>query len=96
MSRPTRVFCVDDNPLLADALQRRLASESDLAWAGWSEDAGAAVRAILGNPPDVVMLDIDMPGHQSFEMVKRLAAEAPRCGCSCSAAMFARTIWIRP
>ena len=77
MSHPTRVFCVDDNPLLADALQRRLASEADLAWAGWSEDTNAAVRAILGNPPDVVMLDIDMPGHESFEMVKRLAIEAP-------------------
>jgi two-component system, NarL family, response regulator DesR len=77
MTRSIRVFCVDDNPLLADALQRRLASEKDMSWVGWIGEPGSAVRAVLGNPPDVVMLDIDMPGQNSFDVVRQLAKEAP-------------------
>jgi len=73
---PIRVLCVDDNRLIADALERRLALEGSMEWAGWVEEP-ADLDAILRARPDVVVLDIDMPGCDPFDLVRRLAEAAP-------------------
>ncbi len=74
---PIRILCVDDNRLMAEALQRRLALESRIAWAGWVEHAAELSGAIRDGKPDVVMLDIDMPGRDSFDVLRELAENFP-------------------
>ncbi len=74
---PIRILCVDDNRLMAEALQRRLALESRIAWAGWVEHAAVLSGAIRDGKPDVVMLDIDMPGRDSFDVLRELAENFP-------------------
>lgn len=77
MTTRTRVLCIDDNRLIAEAMQRRLAFEPDVAWAGWVEHACDALAAALEAQPDIVMLDIDMPEHDAFELTRDLARRLP-------------------
>lgn len=74
--RPIRVLFVDDNRLMAQALERRLGFETAVVYAGWVESSADAAQAIQTLRADVVMLDVDMPGD-SFEVARTLAEEWP-------------------
>lgn len=74
---PIRILCVDDNRLMAEALERRLALENRVTWAGWVEHSVDLPRAIQEKRPDVVMLDIDMPGRDSFDVLRDLTETSP-------------------
>jgi DNA-binding NarL/FixJ family response regulator len=74
---PIRVICVDDNRLMAEAMERRLELEPRLQWAGWVEDASGAAQIIRERRPDIVLLDIDMPGHDPFELLAELTRTTP-------------------
>jgi len=73
---PIRVLCVDDNRLIADALERRLEMEESMEWAGWVPETGG-LPAVLAARPDVVLLDIDMPGCDPFELLAGVAEALP-------------------
>ncbi len=75
--RTLRVLCMDDNEMVADAFRRRIDQESDMRWAGVVLTGDHALEQILAAGPDVVLVDIDMPGVDSFDIVRRLAAAAP-------------------
>lgn len=72
-----RVLCVDDNRLIAEAMERRFALERGLEWIGWIGDGSKALEAVIERRPTVVMLDIDMPGSDSFELLRRVVDAAP-------------------
>ena len=72
-----RVLCVDDNRMLADALALQFQAHADLAWAGWLENSAELVQQICEAEPNVVLMDIDMPGPDPFLAVRDLAATAP-------------------
>ncbi len=73
MSEKTiRVLCVDDHAFLADGLRARFEQESDLEFAGWIESAAGLAQAVERTPVDVVLLDIEMPGADSFEILQDL------------------------
>ena len=72
-----RVLCVDDNEMVSQALRRRLADEPGLEWAGVVRDGGEAFERVRQVRPDVVLMDIDMPGVDTFAIVARLSAEVP-------------------
>jgi len=68
---------VDDNRLLAHAIERRFSLESALRWAGWVGDPQHAVQDIKRANADVVLVDIDMPGRDGFSVVRELAESLP-------------------
>jgi two-component system response regulator DesR len=72
-----RVFCVDDNDLVADALRRRIQDEPAMTWEGWVGEVDAIVDRVRQIKPDVVLMDIDMPGADAFAIVEQLAEELP-------------------
>lgn len=74
---PIRILCVDDNRLMAEALERRFTLESRVKWAGWVEDSSTLPAVLADNRPDVIMLDIDMPGRDSFDVLKDLVEGSP-------------------
>lgn len=76
--RPIRVLCVDDNRLVADALEQRLRMDPRFAWAGWTEEAAELVAHVERTVPDLVLLDIDMPGADPFAALQRLTDRHPR------------------
>jgi DNA-binding NarL/FixJ family response regulator len=73
----TRVLCVDDNALLVRSLQDLVESNPSLTWAGSLNRADELLEACKRECPDVVLLDIDMPGADPFQALRRLDAECP-------------------
>jgi two-component system, LytTR family, response regulator len=67
-----RAFLVDDEALALKRLQRMLAATRRVQVAGTSTDPVEAVPAILEAKPDILFLDIEMPGMTGFEMLTRL------------------------
>ena len=67
-----RAFLVDDEALALKRLQRMLAGTKRVRVVGTSTDPVEAVPAILDAKPDILFLDIEMPGMTGFEMLTHL------------------------
>src|SRR6202789_895163 len=67
-----RAFLVDDEALALKRLQRMLAATKRVEIAGTCTDPVEAVPAILETKPDILFLDIEMPGMTGFEMLAHL------------------------
>src|ERR1700736_572575 len=67
-----RAFLVDDESLALKRLQRMLAVTGRVEIAGTSMDPVEAVEAIVRTKPDVLFLDIEIPGMTGFQMLSKL------------------------
>ncbi|NOT33732.1 MAG: response regulator transcription factor [Candidatus Eisenbacteria bacterium] len=70
-----RTLIVDDEPLARQGLRHLLGAERDIEIVGESVDGGEAEEAIRAQLPDLVLLDIQMPDFDGFEVVRRVAGE---------------------
>ena len=75
MSAPIRVLVVDDDPLSRERIRELLATEADVEVVGECPDGGRAVAAIREQAPDLVFLDVQMPGMSGLEVVAEVGAE---------------------
>lgn len=75
MSSVLRALVVDDEPLARGLLVEMLAGEPDVEVAGECGDGVAAVEQILAHPPDLVFLDVQMPGLDGFGVVEAVGAD---------------------
>ena len=71
------VLCVDDNVLVAEALRLRLGRHPDFEWRGWLTTADDLVETGQRERPDLVLLDVDMPGRDPFEAAAELVTHLP-------------------
>ncbi len=69
-----RALIVDDEPLARRRLRSLLAGEPDIEIAGEAENGQAAAEAIGRERPDLVLLDVQMPGMDGFEVLRVTAA----------------------
>jgi DNA-binding NarL/FixJ family response regulator len=63
--------------MLADAMAVQIDAHDEFQWAGWLENSPQLVEAIQSLRPDVVLMDIDMPGPDPFRTVELLSAASP-------------------
>ena len=70
-----RVLIIDDEPLARRGVVHRLRRYKDVEIAGECGDGPSAVKMILEQSPDVVFLDIQMPGMDGFEVLCALPRE---------------------
>jgi two-component system, LytTR family, response regulator len=68
-----RTLIVDDEPLARDGLRVRLSREEDVEIVGEAIDGVAAIDAILALTPDLVFLDVQMPGCGGFDVLERVS-----------------------
>lgn len=72
-----RVLIVDDSAIARDFLERGLSSCEGIEVIGKASDAYSARDRIVLTDPDVVTLDVEMPGMDGIEFLKRLIAQYP-------------------
>ena len=71
-----RALIVDDEPLARRGVALRLRKLRDVEIVGECADGQSAVQRILERSPDVVFLDIQMPGMDGFEVLRALPGES--------------------
>jgi two-component system, NarL family, nitrate/nitrite response regulator NarL len=70
--RPIRILISDDHPIVRDGLRKLLSLEEDLEVVGEAGDGEATVLLVEKLDPDVLLLDIRMPGVDGFGALQRL------------------------
>jgi len=76
MSR-IRILLADDHTLFRQGVKTLLASETDMEVVGEAADGSAAAEKAAELKPDVVLLDIGMPGPSSFETTRQIKRNRP-------------------
>jgi DNA-binding NarL/FixJ family response regulator len=71
------VLLADDQPLLRRGFRMIIEAEDDLTVTGEAGDGDEAVSFARRNPPDVVLMDIRMPGTDGIEATRRIIAADP-------------------
>jgi DNA-binding NarL/FixJ family response regulator len=72
-----RVLLVDDHAVVRAGLEQLLATTEDVAVVGSARDADEAVRIALAREPEVVLMDLAMPGTDGIEATRRILRERP-------------------
>ncbi|MCG3130105.1 MAG: Oxygen regulatory protein NreC [Phycisphaerae bacterium] len=74
---PIRVLVADDHTLVKSMLAERLQREPDIKVVATAGRADEAFDLVLAHSPDVVVMDIDMPGLICFDAARRMLASRP-------------------
>lgn len=74
---PIRIYLIDDQAMIRAALQALLETDASFTVVGSSGDARAGVEAIRELQPDLVLLDITMPGTSGLDVVAPIKANSP-------------------
>ncbi len=69
---------VDDHPIVRQGVRSLLSNCADMALVGEAEDAGQALDLVGQARPDVILLDIRMPGNTGLEAARALVRQAPQ------------------
>ena len=75
MNESLRVLIVDDEPLARARLSQLLAGEERVELVGEAGRAGEARKLIEMTRPDVLLLDVQMPGGSGFELIDSLPVD---------------------
>ena len=76
MTDPIRVLVVDDDALVRAGLSMLLAAATDIEIVGEATDGGEVAHAVAEHQPDVVLMDIRMPGTDGLAATELLRAHA--------------------
>jgi DNA-binding NarL/FixJ family response regulator len=68
----SRVFVVDDHPIVRQGLSQLINREADLMVCGEAEDAHKAMDAIAPSKPDIVIVDVSLNGPDGIELLKTI------------------------
>jgi DNA-binding NarL/FixJ family response regulator len=77
---PLRVFLVDDHPVVRRGLRAFIDSLPGVEVVGEASTGEEAITAVPGAEPDVVVMDINLPGVNGIEATRRLVTDAPHVG----------------
>jgi two-component system nitrate/nitrite response regulator NarL len=76
LSQPIRILIADDHPIVRDGLRLLLEAEADFVVAGEASNGLEALRATQELAPDLLLLDVMMPGVPSLDVLGALTAGA--------------------
>lgn len=74
-SNPIRVVLVDDHAMIRAGLEQLLTGTDDIEVVGHAADGEQAVEVVLSVRPDVVLMDLQMPGVDGVTAIRRIVRE---------------------
>lgn len=74
---PKKILIVDDHPMMRDGLVALITAQPDLVVCAQAADAREAMQVIESRWPDLVLMDISLPGKSGLEAIKDIQALAP-------------------
>ncbi len=77
---PIRVYLIDDHHVVRQAVVEMLSAESDVSVVGQSGDVRSALEAIPRERPDIVIVDLRLPGMGGLAAIKELRVCVPDAG----------------
>ena len=77
MTKPIRVLVVDDHAIVREGICALLARREDIQVVGEAADGNRAIDAVVRLDPDVVLMDIAMPGMNGLEATREIHARFP-------------------
>lgn len=75
---PKRILIVDDHPIVREGLAQQINRESDLTVCAQAGNASRAMAALEEHHPDLVIVDINLPGRSGLELIRDIRALSPK------------------
>jgi DNA-binding NarL/FixJ family response regulator len=76
--KPIRVVSVDDHPLLREGIAAVIAGEQDIELVAEGASGEDAIRLFRTHRPDIVLMDLQMPGMNGIEAMAKIRGEFPQ------------------
>src|ERR1700739_877347 len=76
-TKKSRVFVVDDHPIVRQGLALLVNREDDLVVCGEAEDAHAAIQSLAASKPDILIVDISLNGPDGLDLLKDVRMRYP-------------------
>ena len=78
VGRKSRVFIVDDHPLVREGLSNLINGQDDLIVCGEAKDSAQTINGMVKARPDVALIDISLENESGLELVKQLGSQFPQ------------------
>jgi DNA-binding NarL/FixJ family response regulator len=73
----TRVFIVDDHYMVIEGIHSLLKDEPGIEWTGHATNAESCLAFLLNTQPDIIFMDINMPGKSGIDLCKEVKEKYP-------------------
>jgi len=73
-----QILIVDDHPIVREGLVQQLNREPDLMVCAQASNAAQAISAVVEHQPDLVLVDLNLPGRGGLELIRDLRALRPK------------------
>ena len=75
--KPVSVISVDDNPMMAEAVPQILETSEEFQHLGHFLSGAGVLDAVIARAPELVLMDVDIPGTDTRALVKQLTNARP-------------------
>ena len=79
-NEPLRILLVDDHPLVRNGLRALLSSMIEMTVIGEATNGEEAITQAAELQPDIILMDLHMPGLNGIEATRRILQASPRIG----------------